>query len=223
MPKRLPVLPAVILLLFIAGCKEKFTPAPAHYVRRNISTTIFWVGENASSANDYIPNAASAWDDHWLEHYGGIDDPANRNGYFPAAFTPKENPFYFALPYNDFKNSKRKADAYQVIPWAKDHPWGPRESMCKNQWIKITRGNTAVYAQWEDVGPFGEDDAAYVFGTARPRNAINNHAGLDISPAVAQYLGLREICSVNWQFVPAADVPNGPWKRVVTTSQIDWN
>jgi hypothetical protein len=92
----------------------------------------------------------------------------------------------------------------------------------KNQWIKITKGNTVAYAQWEDVGPFQENDAAYVFGTARPRNAINNHAGLDLSPAVATFLNLQDIDTVSWQFVNAGDVPDGPWKQVVTTSQIDW-
>jgi len=224
MSRYLSLLPlAVVVLLLIAGCGTESTAVtPYTGVHRNITSTIFWVGEDASEDNSYIPNAASAWDDHWMDHYGGVDDPVHRTGYLPAGFTPKENPFYFALPYDDFADGVRKTSASRLIPWAKGRTWGPNESMCKNQWIKITNGNTVAYAQWEDVGPFEENDAAYVFGTARPRNKINNNAGLDVSPAVAQYLSLEDIDSVDWQFVSAADVPDGPWKQVVTTSQIDW-
>src|SRR5258708_7214112 len=69
-----------------------------------ITATVFWVGEpigNGSSAD----NSQSAWDDDWLGHFGGFDDPQDRNGYQPAAFTPRENPFYFDLPYDDFTDS----------------------------------------------------------------------------------------------------------------------
>jgi len=213
---------AAALLLIIAGCGSESAAMPSTGVHRNISATIFWVGEDASEDNSFIPNAASAWDDHWLDHFGGIDDPAHRTGYLPAGFTPKENPFYFALPYDDLINGTRKSSASRVIPWAKSRSWGPGESMCKNQWIQISKGDTIVYAQWEDVGPYEEDDAAYVFGTARPRNRINHNAGLDVSPAVAQYLSMEDVDTVSWQFVAAADVPDGPWKHVLTTSQIDW-
>jgi len=220
--RQLVLLIIIIVLLFVAGCRMKSTAMSAYPVHRDITTTVFWLGEKSTKDNLYISNTASAWDDDWMAHFGGVDDPAHRNGYFPAGFTPKENPFYFALPYNDFKNGIRKADASRVVPWAKDRQWGPRESMCKNQWIRISKGNTVVYAQWEDVGPFGEDDAAYVFGAVRPYNRINSDAGLDVSPAVAQFLGLPGIGTVSWQFINATDVPDGPWKRILTTSQIDW-
>ena len=39
----------------------------------NITATVFWIGEpvgNGSTEN----NAVSAYDDRWLEHYGGVDD-----------------------------------------------------------------------------------------------------------------------------------------------------
>jgi hypothetical protein len=61
-------------------------------------TTMFWVGEPSGKENKFIPNTCSYWDDNWQEHFGGIDDPLHRNGFYPAAFTPKQNPFYFALP-----------------------------------------------------------------------------------------------------------------------------
>lgn len=165
----------------------------------------------------------SVWDDEWLEHYGGVDDPDNRNGYFPADFTPLENPFYYALPYNDFdENGEREADADQVVYWSGEQEWGELESMCKNRWIKIIKGNKSVYAQWEDAGPFGEDDADYVFGDALPKNELNNDAGLDVSPAVRDFLSLSDIDVVNWRFVDFSEVPAGPWTEIITTSQIYW-
>ena len=190
----------------------------------NVSVTVFWTGEEGNETNGYIPNSQSAWDDNWKTHYGGIDDPNDRDGYFPTNFTPHENPFYFALPYNDFdENGERKAAAVDVVYWAQEKPWNPLESMCKNRWVQIVKGEKAVYAQWEDVGPFGEDDAHYVFGNAFPQNEINNHAGLDVSPAVRDYLGLADLDQVNWRFMDSDEVPDGPWKNIITHSQIDWD
>ena len=189
---------------------------PAH---KNITATTFWIGESADGSNNFISNAASAWDENWQVHYGGVDDPSNRNGFMPANFTPGENPFYFALPYNDFDgNGNRKADAGKIIYWAADSSWDASQSMLKNQWIKITKNGTDVYAQWEDVGPFGESDSTYVFGSSAPQSGQNSHAGLDLSPAVRDYLHLNGEDNVDWQFVKEKDVPAGPWKKIITTS-----
>jgi hypothetical protein len=153
-----------------------------------------------------------------------VDDPNRRNDFFPAKFIPKENPFYFALPYNDFdENGSRKKEAYTLIPWASEKEWGKLESMCKNRWIKIMKGGKEAYAQWQDVGPFKEDDKSYVFGTALPKSKTNNKAGLDISPAVKDYLGLSDIDKTSWQFVDLSAVPDGPWKKVITISQCNWS
>jgi peptidoglycan/xylan/chitin deacetylase (PgdA/CDA1 family) len=189
-------------------------------LHQNITTTVFWVGEPADQDNRFIDNLASIWDDKWLEHYGGVDDPSSRNGYFPAKFQPLENPFYFALPYNDYINGTRASDATKVVYWAYEKNWTNSESMLKNQWIKITKGDKTAYAQWEDVGPFSENDSAYVFGNAAPTNPNNNHAGLDLSPATTKYLGLSGLDVTSWQFVNFVDVPDGPWKKIITTSQV---
>jgi hypothetical protein len=61
-------------------------------------TTLFWVGEPSNADNDFIPNDVSYWDQDWQASYGGVDDPERRNGFWPAGFDPKENPFYVALP-----------------------------------------------------------------------------------------------------------------------------
>ena len=70
-------------------------------------TTCFWVGEPTDKENAYIPNDCSYWDDEWMKHFGGVDDPDPRNGYHPAKFTPKQNPFYFALPYGERDDNDR--------------------------------------------------------------------------------------------------------------------
>ena len=203
---------------------EKAVPKPDDIVfqyplRQNILATIFWVGESASQDNDYISNRQSAWDGAWQEHFGGIDNPEKRNGYWPSDFKPKENPFYFALPYNDFNaNGERKISAEEIIYWANEKEWGENEPMLKNRWLKIIKDDKIAYAQWEDVGPFSENDALYVFGDSWPKNK----AGLDVSPAVADYLGLDGQDYIDWQLVDFKDVPNGPWLEITTSSGISW-
>lgn len=185
-------------------------------VHTGITATYFWAGEGATNDNGHISNAASAWDEQWATHFGGIDDPFKRIGLNPKGFTPKENPFYFALPYNDFNSKdKRKASAAGCPNYSASNT---NYSWCKNSWVKITKGAKTVYAQWEDVGPFGEDDSSYVFGTAKPKNSTNSQAGIDLSPAARDYIGMADVDKVDWQFVAAADVPAGPWKTVVTSS-----
>ncbi len=211
----------IILFLFLSVPCLAGDRASARYpIHRNITATVFWIGETSSrpAGNG---NAMSAWDRRWLTHYGGVDAPHKRWGYAPMEFVPRENPFYVALPYNDF-GKRRKRSAFRKVYWAKEKNWGPRESMCKNRWVKIMKNGKAVYAQWEDVGPFEDDDVSYVFGTRRPKNIRNHHAGIDVSPAVRDFLNLKDVDTVDWQFVPASEVPNGPWKEVVTTSQTCW-
>ena len=176
--------------------------------------TVFWVGEEGSDENGHIPNIASAWDNHWLDHYGGVDDPEDRCGFEPCGFKPKENPFYVALPYDDMtEGGARKASATQ-IPWR-----GPaRKSALKNRWIVIRANGHTCYAQWQDVGPFESDDLAYVFGDAvEPKNKLIKAAGIDLSPAVRDCLHVEPVANVSWRHVDDQDVPDGPWRKTVTT------
>lgn len=78
-------------------------------------------------------------------------------------------------------------------------------------WLEIRHGAKICYAQWEDVGPFRTDSAGYVFGDERPLPNVNHGAGIDVSPAVRDYLGLGSLGLVDWRFVEQADVPIGPW------------
>ena len=78
-----------------------------------------------------------------------------------------------------------------MVPWFKEAYQGPAVSVCKDRWVAIRKGNRTVYAQWEDAGPFRTDHWQYVFGNERPKLKLNKGAGLDVSPAVRDYLGLR--------------------------------
>lgn len=195
------------------------TSAKSYPVHENIKATVFWVGESASKDNDFIHNRSSAWTKDWVDAYGGVDTPSRRNGCQPAGFIPKENPFYFALPYGDYKNKKgeMKEELKEVVPWYE--PAKPGESLLKNRWIEVTHQDRVAYSQWQDVGPFKEDDSDYVFGSAQPKE---QRAGIDLSPATAHYVGIHGGGVVSWRFVDSKDVPNGPWKYIVTTSSPLW-
>jgi hypothetical protein len=177
-----------------------------------IATTVFWVGEQASVSNP-IPNDKSAWDSGWVSSYGGTDTPnsEDRLNFVPTNFIPRQNPFYVALPYNDIDDHHTKPEAAQVIPWFKSSFVRDGQSVCKGRWVAIRHGNKVCYAQWEDVGPFQTDHWQYVFGDERPRPNRNRDAGLDVSPAVREYLALDNIDFCDWKFVEFFHVPVGPW------------
>ncbi|WP_456480586.1 endo alpha-1,4 polygalactosaminidase [Nautilia sp.] len=197
-----------------------------YILHKNIKVTYFYVGEKGSKANEYIPNISSAWDGIWMWDFGGADDPFDRNAsniYFPAKFIPFENPFYFALPYNDLEENGSVKASQKLIPWYEKET---NTTILKNRWIQIIKtypdGSVkTAYAQWEDVGPFEENDFNYVFGYASPLNPVNG-AGLDVSPAVKEYLRLGDVDYVDWKFVDEDEVPQGPWKEIITTSQAHW-
>ena len=184
-------------------------------------TTLFWCGESANADNKQITNIESYWCDDWVSCFGGVDDPRSRRGFHPAIFTPKENPFYFALPYGEFNDDGTLKDQAKCVPWFQEGLVGG--SLLKNRWIEVRHKGLVVYAQWEDVGPFGETDFDYVFGQAlKPKNRINKNAGLDLSPACWLALELRDNAWTEWRFVDAKDVPTGPWLEIVTTAGVDW-
>ena len=80
-------------------------------------TTLFWVGERSNAENNFIPSHESYRDQDWQASYGGVDDPEHRNGYWPAGFRPKENPFYVALPYGEFTDADGPKTSALRIPW----------------------------------------------------------------------------------------------------------
>ena len=189
-------------------------PAAQRYPwKSNIVTTVFWIGESAGG-NNPVPNFRSSWDLNWQSNYGGFDTPerSERRNYIPVNFIPKQNPFYCALPYNDVTHGQFKPEAPLLIPWFKQAYMGQGQSVCWHRWIAIRKGNRTCYAQWEDCGPFRTDHFQYVFGNERPKPNLNHGAGLDVSPAVRDYLGLQPTDVTDWQFVNTQDVPPGPWR-----------
>jgi hypothetical protein len=182
--------------------------------KTNIITTTFWVGESAAK-NNPVHNRSSSWDANWAVNFGGYDDPdpAKRRNYIPAAFVPRQNPFYVALPYNDVTRGTTKPESRSVIPWFKQAWEREGKSVCRDRWVAIRRGNKICYAQWSDCGPFRTDHWQYVFGNERPKPNLNKGAGLDVSPAVRDYLGMAWTDVTDWKFVDFKDVPRGPWRQ----------
>jgi hypothetical protein len=177
-----------------------------------IVTTVFWIGETPAG-NNPIPNRSSAWDSNWARNFGGSDSPqaGARNGFIPARFVPRQNPFYLALPFNDVSGGRTKAESYRVIPWFRETFEKSGQSILKGRWVAIRKGDRTCYAQWEDVGPFRSDHWEYVFGGERPRPNLNGGAGLDVSPAIRDYLQLGDNALTDWRFVDFKEVPSGPW------------
>ncbi len=183
--------------------------------RLGITATIFWIGESPT-ANNPTPNDKSSWNQRWQEEYGGFDDPSptGRRGYFPKKFKPGLNPFYIALPYNDsVKYNQHCPQARRVIPWFRQYRPKPGKSVCHNRWVQIVRNQKICYAQWSDCGPFVTDDWEYVFGNKPPKNKKNKQAGIDISPAIRDFLKIKSGQKVHWRFVELSQVPKGPWSR----------
>lgn len=180
--------------------------------KTGIVTTVFWVGED-SSVNNPVHNRSSSWDANWRTSFGGFDNPSQRAGFLPVGFIPKQNPFYVALPYNDVTRGTTKPEVRRVIPWFKEAFREEGKSICRDRWVAIRRGNKVCYAQWSDCGPFRTDHWEYVFGTDRPKPNLNRGAGLDVSPAVRDFLGMKGIDTTDWKFVDFKEVPSGPWSK----------
>jgi len=181
---------------------------------KRTTASVFWVGEDANAENDFISNAPSAWDINWQQNYGGVDDPNCREGYYPCGFVPKENPFYIALPYNDVDDEHIRKETAVHIPWNDPSATG---TLLKNRWVEVRFKGKSCYGQWEDVGPNGEDDWEYVFGDAKnPSNTFGLEAGIDLSPALRDCLGADGSSEVRWRHINEEEVPNGPWKEILT-------
>ena len=190
--------------------------------------TLFWIG---AVFDDTIEgqSISSAWNPTWAHDYGGCDglgpigrgchaDPRTAGaGWFPTAVTPKQNPFYVGLPFDDVSDPTAFA-ARGRLPWAGEPEYaqllGDRAvSLLKNRWVAVTGPARTCYAQVGDSGPGQVADLAYVLHGARHQDPY----GINLSPAVFSCAGLDFSAGsggVDWRF--ADDVPEGPWTRVVT-------
>lgn len=239
--------PAVVLMLAACAGEAEASPGrgswPGDYPwHTDIVATTFWVGEVFDPAAPDGSQLLSTYDSDWYGSYGGCDgvlvsgtcETETRtaaNGYFPTAMTPMENPFYLDLPYDDVNDPVGFSMRGKVIPWAADPAFadlvGDRTaSLMKNRWVAIRKGDRLCFGQIQDAGPGRYRDASYVFGERdeRPANRRFGGAGLDVSPALNGCLGFSErdgdTDRVDWAFVDVADVPDGPWLKIVTTSGV---
>lgn len=230
----MPLLRSICLFVFffcltgitLASAAEGFSPSGKSYLtldeikinsnyewKRNIVTTFFWIGEGATSYSDSTV-LKSAWDSSWTRNYGGEDNLTKRvasvkmGTTLPQRFAPTQNPFYIALPFNDVKYPEL---ARKYVPWWDQKKWedAPYVSQCKGRWIMIEYNGRVCFAEWQDVGPIRYDHVRYVFGNERPTRY--SRAGLDVSPAIRDYLGLNSNETTNWRFVEEREVPYGPW------------
>ncbi|MEI8039677.1 MAG: hypothetical protein WCJ14_14950 [Verrucomicrobiota bacterium] len=223
-PTNAQVVPRVMVPTGNRAPEPRPTSAPTRTLypwKTQVTCTIFWIGEQATERNP-TPNNKSSWDQLWENNFGGYDDPepARRIANFstgefrPKGFVPKLNPFYIALPYNDVVSSScHKPEAARVIPWFARMRPEPGKTVCKGRWLQIFRAGRSCFGQWEDCGPWETDDWEFVFGTKPPKTTQNGSAGIDLSPAIRDYLGVKSGEKVHWRFVEAAQVPFGPWKK----------
>ena len=179
--------------------------------KTNIITTMFWIGEGGSSISS-TDNIASSWDEEWRSTNGGNDSPEDRSGYASGSHASRVNPFYIALPFNDLAFPD-KAREWLPKGWHRPNKDGKPVSACQHRWVEVKNSDgRSCFAQWEDVGPLRFDHAEYVFGPERP--TTYTRAGLDVSPAVAQYLGIDGKNRITrWRFVDDEDVPPGVWLK----------
>jgi len=183
-------------------------PAPKNqYVwHTGILADLFYLGGDS---------AGNVWG---LPLASGSDNPDDRNGYASGTHASYFNPFYVALPFNDLTNPD-KAKQYLPAGWQRPPLDGKPVSACQGRWVGIKAEDGTghmCYAQWEDVGPLRADHAEYVFGSERPDTG--NRAGISISPAVMEYLGLKDTAPekrvIRWHFVDDRDVPPGIWLKL---------
>lgn len=242
--RRAALCAALVVLLAVSGCSEPGPSGGKYPWHTGIVATTFWVGEIFDPTAADGSQVYSTYDKDWEASYGGCDGVSKptcgteprvaANGYRPSSMTPLENPFYLDLPYDDVNDPAAFAERAAVVPWANDPGYAGQAtnsnfSYMKNRWVRIVKDRRECYGQIEDAGPGQYHDKAYVFGSddARPANKKFNGAGLDVSPAINGCLGFSELDGendvVSWQFVDAADVPDGPWKAIITNSPVNNN
>lgn len=201
----LPLLFAIIGLTVAQG--DLSADKTSHYPwKTNITTTVFWIGSPTTLVD--------VWNPIWLKENGGPTDTENKSGNASWNHALSMNPFYVALPFNDLAFPD-KARQWVPATWARPPRDGKPVSACQDRWVEI-KGPTGrtCFAQWEDFGPNRADDAEYVFGDGRPDT--DDRAGLDVSPAVAKYLGIKlpeGYTSMSWRFVDDPDVQAGVWLK----------
>ena len=188
-------------------------PTHTYPWKSGIITTEFWIGEGGSAISS-TDNVGSAWDENWRTSNRGTDNPNDRNGYAPADHAPTVNPFYVALPFNDLALSRRSASVASRVVAPSTEGWeagfrlqGP---LGGNEECAGARLLCAMGGRW----PAGFRSPRICFWKRTTVDTLTR-AGLDVSPAVFQYLGLDGSKNrlTSWKFVDDEDVPPGQWLK----------
>ncbi len=126
----------------------------------------------------------------------------------PGRHVLAPNPFYISLPFDDIAFPE-KARAWMPATWLGRSEKGKAISGCRDRWVEIKNAQgLSCFAQWEAVGPQGNDQADYIFGSKRPNGPGR---ALGVSPEVARYLHLAGGGITSWRFVEDTEVPMGEW------------
>jgi hypothetical protein len=153
----------------------------------SITATCFWAGESAASGGG-VSNYQSAYDPLFAIH------------------APRQNPFYVALPVVDIRDGHTLPEAAR-IPWLSATFVRDGQSVLKDHWVAVRHGGKVAYCQLEDAGPWKTDSWGYCFGPDRPSPNRNGNAGIDVSPAVRDYLGMSGMDTVDWRWCDEREVP----------------
>src|SRR2546427_3804939 len=100
MMKAISILLIGALAAIIAGCFNTEHNASATGERypwkRNIVTTVFWIGEQPSG-NNPVPNRRSSWDKDWTRNYGGFFDPktVHPSKFISVKINPRHKTLFF--------------------------------------------------------------------------------------------------------------------------------
>ena len=83
--------------------------------------------------------------------------------------------------------------------------------------VGVTRGwASRWYASKQDFADLlVEDRKVRDFIKNHPKKTQYKNAGIDLSPAVRDFLGMKGTATVEWRFVDDHMVPDGPW--------LDWS
>ena len=175
----------VLLVNGLVGCAAEPNRARPHRSRRAIrGTPTSWRRRSGwARCSTRTPRTAARWSRpttrvvralrRLRRDRGGRRVPTERrtadNGYFPAAMTPKQNPFYLDLPFDDmndpaaFAHGARSFRGPTTRPVRRDGE--PKRDLHEEPVGEDQRGDRICYGQIQDAGPGEYDDAEYVFGS----------------------------------------------------------
>ena len=143
--------------------------------------------EIISSRIAQVPGINNGRKPRWFDH----PNPAHGLNYVPTKVIPQQNPYYCnpLQRQSTYWPPARSASCFSVVSRGVSragcfHLQGPMDGDPK--------GNRIALAQWENAVPFRTDHWQYVFGNERPKPNLNQGAGLDVSPAVPDCLGLSK-------------------------------